>query len=179
MPFLEVLTRCYRRPKMLEVCQQSLARQTCRDFQHTFLVDDIGRGIAWSYENLAAYAPKLVGEWIWLLDDDDMCISDTLVADLKAIAVEHNPEVIMLRMNHGERGILPGKNWQKPPVQGDIGCSAFVVKRKVWQRHSGHLRAHYAGDYDFISSIFARDYEIYWHDCVASKVQRISLGAPE
>lgn len=179
MVFLEVLTRAYKRPNMLAKNKASLRAQFDDDYIQTIFDDEIGRGIGWSYQNLAAYAPNLAGKYIWILDDDDMAVSQTLVGDLKAIAGAHNPDVIMIRMDHGERGILPGKNWQKPPMIGDIGCSAFVVKRQVWQRHSGFLGSHYAGDFDFISSIFARDYEIYWFDCIASKVQKISLGAPE
>jgi len=128
---------------------------------------------------MAAYAPNLAGRYIWILDDDDMCACDTLIGDLKGIVAAHKPGVIMLKMDHGARGVLPSKNWQRPPVMGDIGCSAFVVKRAVWQRHAEHFSDSYAGDFDFIKSIFARDYEIYWFDRVASRVQRISLGQPE
>lgn len=177
--FLEVLTRCYKRPIMLLCNQRSMRNQGCTDWKQSLLVDYEGKGIAWSYQNLAAYSPNLVGDYIWILDDDDMAVSLSLVEDLKGIVKAHNPDVIMMRMDHGERGILPGKSWHQYPVMGDIGCSAFVVRRAIWQSHSRHLGAHYAGDFDFISSIFARDCEIYWFDCVASKVQRISLGAPE
>lgn len=177
--FLEVLTRCYKRPNMLAKNKASLRAQTDNDYIQTLLTDTEGRGIAWSYQNLAAHSRYLMGEYIWILDDDDMAVSQTLIADLKEIAKAHTPDVIMLRMDHGERGILPNKCWQQYPQLGDIGCSAFVVKRAIWQKHSGYFGAHYAGDFDFISSIFARDYEIYWFDCVASAVQRISYGKPE
>jgi hypothetical protein len=179
MPFLEVLTRTYKRPVMLAANQASLRGQSCLDYTQTLFNDPDGRGIAWSYLNLASYAPFLVGDYIWILDDDDMAVSQTLIADLKAIAEAHNPDVIMIKMDHAERGILPGGRWQKSPVIGGIGCSAFVVKRAIWQHHSRHLGAHYSGDFQFINSIFERDYEIYWFDCIASKVQRISLGMPE
>lgn len=128
---------------------------------------------------MAAYAPNLVGEYIWILDDDDLAVSQTLIADLKTIVEAHNPDVIMVKMDHGTRGILPSVCWQRKPELGGIGCSAFVVKRQVWQKHAKFLGNNYAGDFDFINSIFARDYEIYWHDVVASQVQRISLGAAE
>lgn len=179
MPFLEILTRTYKRPNMLAVNMRSLEAQTCGDYTQTLLNDPDGRGIAWSYKNLASYAPFLEGQYIWILDDDDMAVSQTLIADLKAIAEAHSPDVIMIKMDHAERGILPGLNWQKPPKVGDIGCSAFVVRREIWQKHSRYFGSHYAGDFDFIKSIFERDYEIYWFDRVASKVQRISLGQPE
>lgn len=179
MPFLEVLTRTYKRPNMLAVNKASLRAQTDDDYIQTLLDDPTGYGIGWSYTNMAAYAPYLMGNYIWILDDDDATVSLTLIADLKAIVKAHTPDVIMLKMDHGELGILPNKYWQQYPVLGDIGCSAFVVWRKVWQQHAKYFGSHYAGDFDFIDSIFARDYEIYWFDCVASRVQKRSLGEPE
>jgi hypothetical protein len=169
---------------MLHANMESLRRQTCQDYIQTILDDPDGRGIGWSYSNMAAYAPKLTGQYIWILDDDDMVASRTFVADLKRIEQEFKPDVIMVKMDHGPRGILPNRTWQRRPEIGDIGCSAFVVKRRIWQRHARLFSATYAGDFDFINSIFARDYDpyrarIYWFDSIASRVQRISLGVPE
>jgi hypothetical protein len=179
MPFLEILTRTYKRPTMLAANMESLRKQTYRDYTQTLLNDDVGRGIGWSYTNLAAYAPLLVGDYIWILDDDDKVVSPTFIADLKEIIEAHNPDVIMVKMDHGPRGILPSVCWQRRPEIGGIGCSAFVIKRAIWQKHAQHFGANYAGDFDFINSIFARDYDIYWFDCVASAVQKISYGAAE
>ena len=76
----------------------------------------MGRGVGWSYENLAAYADQLQGEYIWILDDDDMCTRRTLVYELEQIAQSDNPDVIMVRMNHQERGILPdAQGWRSTP----------------------------------------------------------------
>lgn len=158
----------------------SLFAQTDSDFVQTLLNDPDGRGIGWSYINMANYAPFLVGDYIWILDDDDECVNHTLIADLKAIVAESDPDVIMVRMDHGPRGILPEDCWQRKPQLGGIGCSAYIVKCHIWQTHSSAMRnGVYASDFDFISSIFDRDYEIYWFDCIASAVQRISLGEPE
>ena len=84
-------------------------------------------------------------------------------------------------MNHLERGILPSHTWGKYPRMGDIGCSAYVVKRDVWVKHSIEFeRGDYSNDYYFIASIFNdSDVDIFWHDVIASQVQRISVGKPE
>ena len=181
MAFLEVLTRCYQRPKMLKHNIDSLLCQTCDDWQQTLLIDEVGRGVGASYLELARYADDLEGEYIWILDDDDMCIRNTLVNELRQIAESHNPDVIMLKMNHLERGILPSSNWKESPKMGDIGCSAYVVRRDVWAAHSVEFeRGDYSNDYYFISSIFDDDtVDIFWHDVIASQVQRISVGQPE
>jgi hypothetical protein len=182
MPFLEVLTRTFgARPHLLRINQDSLRRQTDPDWMQTLLVDDVGRGIDWASENLAAYAPHLVGDRIWILDDDDVCILPTLVEELKFIAADSDPDVIMIRMDHGAGRLLPGDDtWLRPPVLGQIGCSAFVVRREVWQRHASAMEhGHYASDYDLIAAIWKSQPSVYWHDVVASRVMRQSFGRPE
>jgi len=182
MPFLEVLTRTFNaRPHLLRINQDSLRRQTDPDWVQTLLIDDVGRGIDWASENLAAYAPHLVGEYIWILDDDDTCILPTLVEELKFIVADSSPDVIMLRMDHGAGRILPGDDtWLCLPVLGQIGCSAFVVRREVWQAHASVMEhGHYSSDYDLIAAIWKSQPVIYWHDVVASRVMRQSFGRPE
>lgn len=192
MPFLEVLTRVYKRPQLLAINVESLRHQTDGDWQQTFLRDDVGRGINWSHENMAAYAPNLVGEYIWILDDDDMCTCPTLVADLKSIWLSHGPDVIMLKMDHSGGRVLPdAETWGDGPVCSRIGCSAFVVKRELWQAHaSAMVPGWYGSDFSFINSIFGnnpalglapwvKQPRIYWHDCVASRVQQQSFGQAE
>ena len=180
-PFLEILTRCYKRPRMFAINQTSLWAQTDPDWVQTLLVDDVGRGIAWATENMAAYAPKLVGDYILILDDDDMLICPTLVADLKCLAAEFDPDVIMLRMDHGGGVVLPDDDtWGQPPVLGRIGCSAFVVRRAVWAAHAGAMvPGQYHSDFLFIESIWHADVKVYWHNCVASRIMRQSFGQPE
>ena len=191
MPFLEVLTRVYKRPQLLAINVESLRHQTDGDWTQTYLVDNVGRGINWSHENMAAHAPHLVGDLVWILDDDDMCTCPTLVADLKRIVAEHDPDVIMVRMDHG-KAVLPGDDtWGDEPVYGQIGCSAYIVRRSVWQAHAGALvPGWYGSDYSLINSIFGnnpamamapwvRQPRIYWHDCIASRVQVQSFGKAE
>lgn len=181
MAFLEILTRCYKRPKMLHHNRASLVAQTCGDWTQTLLVDEVGHGVPAAQERLAHYAPQLTGEYIWILDDDDMCTRRTLVDELRTIAKTHQPDVIMLRMNHLERGILPDDDaWQKPPQCSRIGCSAYVVRRDVWRRFANaFLPGEYASDFKFIAAIFAARPNVFWHDVIASQCQRVSLGRAE
>lgn len=180
-PFLEILTRCYKRPRMLAVNQASLRAQTDPDWIQTLIVDDVGRGMAWAQENLAMCGPRLAGNYIWILDDDDECILPSLVADLKWIAEARRPDVIMLKMDHAERGVLPDDPYWGDTIEaGHVGCSAYVIKRDVWQAYAwAWVPGAYDSDFNFIAAIWADQPRVYWHNVIASRVQRISLGRPE
>lgn len=146
------------------------------------LRDEVGRGVGWANGQLADFSQFLEGDYIWILDDDDLCIRPTLFKELNDIAEEHGPDVIMLKMDHGPRGILPDPaTWGKRPAKARVGCSAFVVKKEIWQKHAEAWRtANYSSDFDFINSIFdEKGISVYWHDVVASRVQMIGLGQPQ
>ena len=181
MPFLEVLTRACKRPRMLAANQASLRAQTCGDWVQTLLVDEVGRGIGWSHENMAAYAPHLVGDYIWCLDDDDLCILETFVADLQLAGATQNADLIMVRMDHGPLGILPPDAlWGQRPVRNHIGMSAFVAARSLWQRWAHKMvPGKYDADYELVSALFDHAERVIWLDVVASRVQQIGLGRPE
>jgi hypothetical protein len=129
---------------------------------------------------MARYAPRLAGDYIWILDDDDYCILPTFVAGLKEIAVLNAPDVIFVRMDHGGGRILPSALWGKRPQVSEIGVSAFVVRREVWQAHAGAMiPGEYTSDFNFIRSIWLAFPQTYWWDVVASKCQRQSVGLAE
>ena len=179
MPTLEVLTRCYKRPTMLEANKASV-KTLGEDVLHSFVVDDVGLGIAESYRQLARIEP--LGRYLWILDDDDVCIYPGLADDVRRISQQHNPDVIIVRMDHGPRGILPDDDhWQQAPELGYIGVSAPIVHWRTWEKYAHVLadRAAYTTDYAFIRAMYDGGATFYWHDVVASRVQRISTGAPE
>jgi len=181
MPFLEVLTRTFnKRPVSLAANQASLRAQTDPDWIQTLLIDHEWRGIACSHRNMADYAPHVVGDYIWILDDDDRCILPTLVAELKFIAADCDPDVIFVKMQH-IAGVMPDDDhWGYQPMIGTIGVSAFVVRRSVWQAHADAMKpGRYISDYDLIRSIWQSGPSMYWHDVVASEIQRVGLGQAE
>ena len=179
--FLEIITRhLTTRPIMLTQQQASLAILTDSDWMQTLLIDDIGRGVPWANANLAICAPRLAGDYIWILDDDDLCIYPPLVNDLKAIVAKRDPDVVFVRMDHGADGILPDdENWGHAPVYGHIGTSAFIVRRSIWQAHACAWVAVRESDYTFIAHVWAAGPRVYWHDVIASRIQRCSEGRPD
>lgn len=180
MPFLEILTRhLSSRPTLFERNQASVD-QLGGDWVQTILIDDNHQGVNWANRQLRDYGPDLIGDYIWILDDDDVCIRPTLVEELQAIAAESDPDVIMMRMDHGPRGILPdGDHWGGLPAHGHIGCSAYVVRRSLWQACADAWRDVYYADYEFATALFAQDPAVEWFDVIASRVQQIGLGRSE
>lgn len=181
MVLLEVVTRCYKRPVMLAKNMASLQGLLACGWAQTFLVDRVGIGCAAANAQMAEFTPH--GAYVWLLDDDDECIDHRLVIDLQRIVEEHHfPPAVMVRMDHGQLGILPGDNtWRQVPQLACIGVSAIITRRDVWMAHRQAWRsARYESDFDFISAVYATHAaDIVWHDTVASRVQRRSIGAPE
>lgn len=179
MALLEVLTRVCRRPTMLAANQASLDAQTDGDWVQTLLIDDVGRSVGWANLNLGRYAPHLEGDYIWILDDDDYCACPTFVADLRRIAEQHNPDVIMVRGDYLQCGVLP-EPWEMRPTFTHIGSSCFVLKRHIWQAHASAWTPELGADFRMIDSVFDQNYRIYWHDCIVMRAQRSqSRGRPE
>jgi hypothetical protein len=166
---------------MLAANVASLQAQTCPDWKQTLLVDDAGRGIGWASENMARYAPRLVGDYIWILDDDDLCLFAGFVEGLRTIAEQRTPDIVMVKMDHGEVGILPpAMLWGQRPVMGAIGVSAYVARRELWQKCARALiPGKYTSDFELINAMWRRARTIYWWNVVASQVQMIGHGRPE
>lgn len=180
MPFLEILTRhLITRPNLLGANQASLD-QLDGDWEQTLLVDGVGHGIGWSQLQMRDYAPRMTGDYIWILDDDDICIRPTLMRELESIAYVIDPDLIMMRMDHGPRGIQPdNQHWQKPPAHGHIGSSTYVVRRELWQHCAEAWSDEYHADFLFGKALFDTSPMVVWHDVIASRVQLIGLGRSE
>ena len=170
--FLEVITRTYKRPTMLAACGASLLRQTDRDFEHVILHDETGIGIAATYECLRSHEPK--GEWVLVLDDDNVILDESLIEKLK-IQASDGAEIIWLTCKIGNR-ILPDT---REPMLGHVDMMNIVVSKAVWMRHRMDFGARYEGDWDFIASVSQIGYQQGFVQSVCAQTQRVSHGKPE
>lgn len=167
---LEILTRhLVGRELGLAANQASLRSQTSPNWFQTLLVDEVGRGVPWANKNLGEYGPFLKGDYIWILDDDDICVDDTLVEEIESIAILQQPSCIIVKGVIGNHGVLPEDNyWRLPPVYGHIGVSNFIIRRDIWQRYASSWPERIAGDYAFIRAVYEgeKDTDWYWYDAV-------------
>jgi len=178
--FLSIVTRCYKRPYMLEQNRKSVAAQTCQDFEHIFLVDDIGRGVGWANGQFHRHRDEPRGDYVLMLDDDDVLSEPTAIEHLKEAAV-NSPDLVMCKFDYGSYGILPTPEmWQmKWPKQTHVGTSCFITRRDIWHDNVQCFEREIAGDYWFLYSIWPDLQHTKWLDFVIGRVQRISRGAPE
>lgn len=182
-PFFEVLTRTFKRPAMLAQNQASLAMQTDLDFVQTLIPDEVGIGVVEANARLADV--DVIGAYVWVLDDDDICVEMGLFAKLRRVigAMREALAAIVVRMDHGPLGVLPpvdDPSWGKLPAQGRIGSSALIVRRDIWYQYREHWRSgRYEADYDFIAAVLRHESHVVWLDLVAAAVLRISRGAKE
>ena len=182
---LSIVTRCYKRPIGLRRNQLSLILQTCQDYEQILLVDDVGIGLEAAADRLATDAPALIkGDYVYVLDDDDLLIDNGFVAKLQYIASFFSPDIIMVKSDDGTIGILPTLDvWEKKPIYCQVGGQNYVVKADVWKRHaSAFISERDIGDFAFIEELFRHDYTVYWLDAIMAMMGPIAgqgFGRPE
>jgi len=173
-PFLSIVTRTYRRPTLLANCIESLKAQTDQDFEHIILRDDVGVGIAETYRRLRSQ--DVNGEYVWVLDDDNVVTSRTFVADLKRFVDDFSkPPFVITEGLVGNR-MLP----DTPMLQiTHIDMMNIVVRCDVWLNSRESFGARYEGDWDFIFAATSGHWMFPKMGGVVAKTQRISKGLPE
>lgn len=180
-PFLEIVTRTFpQRSRMLARNRASLAGLTDKDWVQTLLVDTVGRGCIWANCNLANLAPT--GQWLWILDDDDVCCLPNLIEELRGATARRKPGIVMVRVQHERFGRLPSDaNWGERPIMGQIGYSNFLVRADVWEKHRARAFSadKYAGDYSAIDYLWSQKLVFHWLDVLAAYYPQRSIGAAE
>ena len=177
MPFLTVVTRCYRRPLLLRANKQSLAMQTDQDYEQLFVVDEVGLGVGHANRALATVSPA--GDYVLVLDDDDMLTDIGAIEALKEATVDA-PDLVIFKCDHAGLGILPDPViWGRRPLRGHIGSCSFISRRDVWKNHIHRFGVDECGDYAYLYSVWTSMPRVVWLDRQLTAVQRISKGQPE
>ena len=178
--FLEVVTRTFvgRRPDLLLRCHRSLLELEDDAWTHTVLVDPAPFGVGAANGKLASFEAQ--GDWVWVLDDDDVCCHPGLVGALLWLAETRCPDAVIVKGRWVERDIvLPQPAvWGKRPAEGQIGAPCVITRRDVWNEHRHNWGERYAGDFDFIDGLFDAGLEIAWLDMVVVEVSAANNGRP-
>lgn len=155
----------------------SLVAQQDQDYERIRLEDPEGRGVG--YANRRLVEAKVRGDYVMVLDDDDLLLHNNAIGLMKK-ATQENPDLLIFKADHGPLGILPSPLvWGKRPIQGRIGSIDFITRNDVWLKHISAFGVDEAGDYAFLRAIWETKPSVIWLDEVLAGVQRISRGAPE
>ena len=179
-PFLSIVTRCYKRPTLLARNISSVQQQRDQDLEHIFIIDEIGIGVGAANQSLALNAHLINGEWVLILDDDDILVYDNYVHNLKVIVERYKADVVISKMRWHLGVEKPEKRWWKrPPVDGHIGSPCFAVRREVWLKHIHTFGTLRGGDFYFIRTLWDAGYRFHWWKEVTAEILQIGTGRPE
>ena len=141
-PFLTIITRCCKRPAGLARAIESVQTQTDKDFEQVFIVDEVGKGLTWANRQFHEQRMRAEGEYVFVLDDDDVLATPDFVTRLKECAAQWDmPDVILLRHQQlaPTKALLPpphvwSLNWEtgERPTRwaGSVYC--FAIRRELW-----------------------------------------------
>ena len=177
-PFLSVVTRTYKRPRLIRQCIAILREQTDHDFEHIVKEDEIGLGSDGAARLLWETADEVHGEYVYLCDDDDLIIDRDLVANLKTIANDGDPDVVMVKVEHAPGLVLP-LDWRAPPKRHGIGGSGVIVKRQLFVDNIRQFATRQDGDFDYVEAVYRAADNVYWYDRVVLQCQQRGNGNPE
>lgn len=181
-PFLSIITRKYKRPHGLSKNLESVKALSDQDYEQIFITDDVGKGLLEANRSFQDVSPS--GYMVFLLDDDDFIVNPDMIAELKAIVKDHNPDVIFFRMiikNNMNNNWYPTDElcWGNRPVIARIGGSCFVVKNHIYKKFIHNFAHARCGDFYFINAVFESGAKCYWHDKLMCETGRVSRGKPE
>ncbi len=183
-PFLTILTRCYKRPNMLEKCKKSIDDQTLQDYEQIFIIDNIGRGRPYANKafEIAQREYYIRGQYVMILDDDDIIIDKGFIQQMKTFVDNSRHSAIIFQGKVGNKILPPDHLFgREQPRSCQIGSFSIVVRKDVFNRHLPKFGSDNAiGDFKFIESIWKEDpFAVKWYKKLCCETQRVSLFKPE
>lgn len=177
-PYLTIYTPTYKRPRLLADCMASVAMQTVPPLEHIIVADYIGIGIARMYQEIEYRANSFNGDYVYILQDDDMLKDQLVIEDFYNEVYMEQPPVVIARNYKGKR-LLPDKGyWEQEPKQNHIDLSGFIIRNDVFYDNRNNFGRRYEGDFDFIHSLWGK-YPFHWWDRAIAFSQQIGKGEPE
>jgi predicted O-methyltransferase YrrM len=178
-PFLSIITRCYKRPKLLEINVKSVDAQSDQDIEHLLIQDNRGVGIGGANQSFFRLRDLVEGQWVYILDDDDRLVYPDFVKELKKIVRQHDPQVVMVKVEVERPGYILPDTWENRPILNRIRSLNYIVKSALWKRYISHFAKPAAGDFAFIDEIWKSEPRIFWWNGIVAKVPCAGGGRSE
>jgi hypothetical protein len=178
--FLSIVCRRHpKRPTYYKQHIQSLLSQSCKRFHHIALCDLKGKGVPFANKMLYTEMKRITGNYVFILDDDNILNNNSFVADIKEIVEEHAPDVIMIKGIRNNKVYPTDTVWKNKPQFAHIDMANFIVTKEVYQRHAQKFCINRGADYNFIADVFKQKYKIFWQDKIYSSALSVSFGKEE
>jgi hypothetical protein len=171
---LEVLTRHLLDRAALLLRQQRSLRALGPGWIQTLLVDPHRAGVPASHVRLRSVEPS--GDFVWVLDDDDLCEDPDLLAHLRP-----GPDLYVVRAHYAEFDDVfpPEVHWRERCVKcGFVGPPNLIIGRDLWLATRHAWDASYDGDYDWVCEALDRAQRITWLDRVVATVEYAASRPP-
>ncbi len=169
MKFLTILTRVHPKRREMTFATNSVLDQTDQDLQHLLIYDPTENGIGFPGANaLLANVVGIEGQYVMVLDDDDVLTNANFVATMKRAAGKHSPDAIFIRADYGGRVLPPDDEFnQRLVVRGKIGSSCVLASRQLYEACSHKWRTPtYAADYFYLDEVAKRSIKPLWLNVV-------------
>ena len=177
--FLSVYTPTFARPTLLATCRQSVEAQTARDaIQHLIVYDDVGIGIGGMFAEIQEHVGNLRGDYVYILQDDDVLAGPDVVERLRVFAIENNDPAVVIVRNQ-KRGMILPTHWMDRPRRNHIDLGSYVVRRDVLTAHAGDFAPKYDGDFEYIDAVWRAGWRFTWCDLLFARALGTGLGRPE
>ena len=67
MSLLSIVTRRHpKRDSLFKICKESLQKQTCQNFEHVLIIDDVGRGVEYANKSFYKNREKVTGKYVFI-----------------------------------------------------------------------------------------------------------------
>lgn len=177
--FLSIYTPTYKRPGLLQRNVDSVCAQTISEvIQHYIVRDEVGIGIGGMFAAIEENARHLTGDYVYVLQDDDVLAGPDVVAKLRAfVEAERRPPVVMVR--NIKRGQIYPTRWESQPALCAVDLGSYVVREDVFRAHAGDFGRRYEGDFDFIDAVWKANWRFAWCNELFARAQALGLGRPE
>jgi glycosyltransferase involved in cell wall biosynthesis len=177
------------RPKMLSENIDSVLSQTCQDIEQLFLVDHKRSGIQAADKSLYKYREHVLGDFVYILDDDCWLINPSFVGGIKAAAemgtVRYGLFMVESRRPPGppsNETIFPTRRvWNsQQPVHGTTNCLCYVANSTLWKSHIHNFGTKpWGGDWWFLEAMLHASPETLWIPGIVSESRQLGRGRPD
>ena len=180
-PVLTIITRAYKRPRQLHCNIFSVKGQAIQRYQHIVIPDDDGVGLYEANKSFMQVLDDIEGNYVMILDDDDILISDNVVGEVMHIdTFKKSPDMIVWKVWRLTEIVPTPVNWEYNKYRNSHRvANCYAVKNSFFKRTIESFGTPVAGDQHWQQKMFSIPHSIFWYNGIMSANLRIGNCKPE